>query len=730
MNRTVDITQWFAEPSLTKYGDMDVLFKARPESVKAESLPDGTVKIQGFASTPDVDLAQDVIQPEAFRSSLAEYMKRGTTLFMHDWYGIPIGKMTKAEIKEGGLWVEGAVLPTSDGKDVAMMIEAGVLDAFSVGFGIKKSENDEETGIRTITDLHLHEISVVNAGMNPAALFTQAKALGLTVPSTHSVATEKHTKEPNMATPTLDQEHLDLLKKCSDLLVQHGPAIETVSTEMAGLKTNIGEQVAMIKALEEKHTQFAQGIIKKDDLDAFIQKIGREIAEVQEAIKAGHAGNKALQAPAAALMYTDWRLIPEAKDMVFDTDDNGRPLSPMEQKAFRYFQVPVTYDDTEWSHWLKSLRDVNDVCTIVGAYVRGTKPHVNLMQLKSFQLLHAMMEKTDPEFAKAMYATGTGVGDEWVPTLMSANLFDLYRLTPSIESLIPGFEMPSNPYDWPVKSSGATLYRAAEAASNNPDQLTKSEFGTTNTLFNAETFAVAIPVSPQLIEDAIIPMVGEITKELAFISRDGYESMLVNGDNTATHRDTGKSYASINPETYEDGLRFLATDLGSNVNLESSTAGIGDGASTFTATDCRYLRKTMGKRGKNPKDCAFVTNMDLWFKILGMSEFSQPGTYNAGQTWRDGTLTLMDGSELVITEHMENALNAAGVYTAATGAHSGIICFNKTAFKIGSKRGMTVEFEKNILTQQWAFVGSMRKSFQNMDPSSLTPVAYGYNITS
>jgi len=65
----------------------------------------------------------------------------------------------------------------------------------------------------------------------------------------------------------------------------------------------------------------------------------------------------------------------------------------------------------------------------------------------------------------------------------------------------------------------------------------------------------------------------------------------------------------------------------------------------------------------------------------------------------------------------------------SSSTHKGIICLNRQkGFKIGLRRGVTLEFEKNIRTQQWAFVATRRMDFQNMQPSTRYPVSYGYNI--
>lgn len=64
-----------------------VLFK----EVKQE---DGKVKIKGFASTPDLDRYDDIVQPTAFAEAMSTYMKNPVVLLGHDT-DKPIGTVTE-----------------------------------------------------------------------------------------------------------------------------------------------------------------------------------------------------------------------------------------------------------------------------------------------------------------------------------------------------------------------------------------------------------------------------------------------------------------------------------------------------------------------------------------------------------------------------------------------------------------------------------------------------------
>jgi len=725
--RITDTTSfWLKDGKSQREGE--VCYKTLPlDTFKAATQDDGSVVIEGWASTDDVDLANDVIKPSAYESSLDAYMTKhgGKMLFMHDWYGMPIGKFDEAEIRDKGLWVKGRVLPTSDGKNAALLIENGVLNAFSVGFAIKKYEQDEEAQTRTITDLELFEISVVNAGMNPEALFAQVKALQPNEEShKEKVSSDGGGTKRKESSMSLTDKQREAIAAAEKMTIDFPEFQAKTSEDIEKAKKSFDEHQRLLKELQEKHEAVAANLITKGELKEFVDRMGADYAALKESVE---KGRRAVGIDAERVSALDFKM---RSALMVETDNNGKALTPIDQRKFRLFNMPIKYDGPQ-GELFKMARDLNDIVVVTDAYMRGlNKSRYDISQLKSYQLLSEIVAILDPEFAKAMYSTGSGVGDDWVPTGFSSQLYDYYRLQAKLESFIPHFDMPTNPFTWPVKSGQATLYRAAEAAVNTPDELTKSEMSTSSTTFTAETFAIATVVSPQLIEDSLVAMVPAIREDTANAAADGYESLIINGDDTATHQDTGKSFTSVNPETYETGLRHLATDCSTTFDTASTATGTGGGDAAFGAKDVRYCRKLMGKYGMKPGEVVYTTSMDGFFHIMNMSEFSQPGTYAAGNTWQTGALDSVDGCPLVVSSNVWNDMNASGIYDGSTKTKTAIIAFNKTAFKIGEKRDMTVEFEKNIRTQQWSLVTSFRKSFQMLPASTEKPVACGYDITS
>lgn len=683
--------------------------KAKPKTKKA------ILSIEGYASTVDRDADGDIILPTAYAETLDFYLQRGITLFMHDWYSKPIGKAIDGYIDGRGLYLKADILDTVEGRDIATLIEAGVLDSFSVGFGNVTRDTEDES---IITKLKLYENSVVNLGSNPTALFEVAKELEIkSFNLTDPQGSTTINRRSSMPAPfEITKEMFDDIKKMEKIVGQNQDSLETVKTEMQDLQKNITDQAKLLKLVEDAQSDLKKGFITKDEFITKAEKIATDIETLQEKIKKGKQGNIVSQ---ERMLVQDWRSM--AKGINFIFDNNGTPLPANHQKAFHIFQRPVDYS-TEEGRFLKNLRDLHDTIVISDAYFTQQSKHRHLItNLKTWQLFHDLLDKYDPEFAKAMYATGSGVGDEWVPTEMSSQLYEAYELGIVLESYIPSWDMPSNPATYPIKTGHASLYRAAEATSDpETTNLTGSNISTGNVTFTAETFAAAIRVSPQLVEDAIISIVPEIRSELARTMGDGYESLLINGD-TGTHGDTQASYTSANPETYEKGFRYQAIDASAQY----------DASAGFTAASVREARALLpGAHAHKAGNLVYVCNIKTWIAMLSFAEYTQVGTYGANASWKTGDLPSFDGSPLVLTSHLRNDYHTDGTYSVAatTNLHSQILVFDKTAFKIGQKRGTTIEYEKNINTQQLSFVGSMRKSFKSMESTPAVAMTHNFEL--
>jgi len=141
--------------------------------VKAEDVAeDGT--FEGYGSVYGVvDSYQEVVAAGAFAESLAELdakQRRVPVLWQHR-SDQPIGIYSEITEDDTGLFVKGRLLigSVAQATEAHALMKAGAVTGLSIGYWVRKSERDEESGVRTLTQLDLVEVSLVTFPANDDA---------------------------------------------------------------------------------------------------------------------------------------------------------------------------------------------------------------------------------------------------------------------------------------------------------------------------------------------------------------------------------------------------------------------------------------------------------------------------------------------------------------------------------------------------------------------------------
>ena len=137
---------------------------------------DDTGAIEGLGSVfGNVDDAGDIVAPGAFAASIANRPVK--MLWQHN-PDEPIGVWEDVRETPEGLMVRGQIaVDTQRGRDVLGLLRMGAVNGLSIGFNTRKSTFDDKTGIRTILEAELWEVSVVTFPANEKAVVTSIKAV-------------------------------------------------------------------------------------------------------------------------------------------------------------------------------------------------------------------------------------------------------------------------------------------------------------------------------------------------------------------------------------------------------------------------------------------------------------------------------------------------------------------------------------------------------------------------
>ena len=138
------------------------------EFAKVEDAEDGTLRVEGFASSEAVDCDGETIKAEAMRAAIPDYMAFGAVREMHQ--PLAAGTALEMAVEDDGRtrFVAHVVDPVAVKK-----VKAGVYKGFSIGGKVTGRDPLAKT---TITGLRLTEVSLVDRPANPAATFTMFKA--------------------------------------------------------------------------------------------------------------------------------------------------------------------------------------------------------------------------------------------------------------------------------------------------------------------------------------------------------------------------------------------------------------------------------------------------------------------------------------------------------------------------------------------------------------------------
>lgn len=158
---------------------MKMKYMARPFEVKAIG-DDGT--FEGYGSVFHVeDSYRDVVAPGAFTKSLAAWRGKGAlppVLWQHS-SAHPVGPYLEMREDSSGLWVRGQLLKddVALAKEAYALMKAKAVTGLSIGYRTIVDEFDRDTGITTLKELDLWEVSIVTFPANDLARIESVKSI-------------------------------------------------------------------------------------------------------------------------------------------------------------------------------------------------------------------------------------------------------------------------------------------------------------------------------------------------------------------------------------------------------------------------------------------------------------------------------------------------------------------------------------------------------------------------
>ena len=337
-----------------------------------------------------------------------------------------------------------------------------------------------------------------------------------------------------------------------------------------------------------------------------------------------------------------------------------------------------------------------------------------------------MLEQWQAHLKAAMDSTTAGTGDELVPTQEAAALWLDVNLETQVAPLFPRVEIPSDPFEIPLQLGDVNWYPGTENLATTSTALTTAK----QTLTSYELVG-QVPWSLTLDEDAVVAMAQEVRGSLVRNAAEVIDDVLLNADATTidninadgatiSNSDAGKAHWLLG----FDGLLHLPlVDNASQAN--NHTAAVSDDM-------FNEIRAKLGKYGVRPSELAYLMDVNTYIRSLSVANFRTLDKLGPNATLLQGQLGAVEGIPVIVSEQMALADTDGKVTDAGNGTDTGrLLLVNRSQWRVGFRREMSIETERDIQKRQNIMVVSMRIAFAERtgSRSTATHMALQYNVT-
>lgn len=320
-------------------------------------------------------------------------------------------------------------------------------------------------------------------------------------------------------------------------------------------------------------------------------------------------------------------------------------------------------------------------------------------------------------------------GAAWIPTGFSNNLVEKVRVDLRVAALHDRFNLPTDPYVFPVEGGDMTAYTVAERTGDD-DYMTAGNFVTASSptagklTFSTRKVGVRTVFSTEITEDSIIAILPHLQFKIARALAEAQENAVINGDlRISSSHLTGVTPGATSQVTAYDGYRRAVQRAGSTSNIGQAIDASG------SLVKLRKLRSDMGKYGISTGGLVYVVSINGYHQMLGIEQVITIDKFGSNATILNGQIGSLDGIPIVISDFLPDDLDSVGLGTGGTKTE--VLLVNRSAFRFGDRREITVKSKEVIETDQHVLVALQRLDFKPLYKPSTSDViaAAGVNVT-
>ena len=226
-------------------------------------------------------------------------------------------------------------------------------------------------------------------------------------------------------------------------------------------------------------------------------------------------------------------------------------------------------------------------------------------------------------------------------------------------------------------------------------------------------------------------MGAEVRSSLIRRTAEMLDDILLNADTTELNNINADG-ATISKTTAKKAQWLLGFDGLIHLPLVDNTAMRSDQNAAIGDTVFNTLRLLMKVYGVRPSQLAYVMDINTYIKALTVANFRTMDKLGPHATLLTGQLGAVEGIPVIVSEQMKMADTDGKVTDTGNVTNTGrILLVNRTMWRTGFARPLTIESERDILKRQITMVVSIRPAFTEGSGtrSSATHTALAYDIT-
>ena len=357
------------------------------------------------------------------------------------------------------------------------------------------------------------------------------------------------------------------------------------------------------------------------------------------------------------------------------------------------------------------------------AYVRSL---LRAQQRQPLGLNPPVLEEWETNLKAAMDSTTTGSGDELVPTQEAQALWTDVNLETIVAPLFSRVDMPSNPFEVPLQLGDVNWYPGTENLAT-----TSTALSSAKQTLTAYELVGQVPWSLTLDEDAIIAMAAEVRTSLVRNAAEVIDDLLLNADTTATDNINADG-ATISKTDAGKGQWLIGFDGLLHLPLVDNASQANNHAAAVSDDMFNKIRAKLGRYGVRPSELAYIMDINTYIRSLSVSNFRTLDKLGPNATVLTGQLGAVEGIPVIVSEQVKLADTDGKVTDAGNGTDTGrLLIVNRSQWRVGFRREMAIETDRDIQKRQNIMVISMRLAFAERSgtASSATHTALQYNIT-